>query len=128
MRSYSHDGGAVMAAASDSTKDASDKADNTDVADDDVTEAPDVQSPENLAAGQVSTSEAIVTAEEHRTAIEAEYGEWVAIQDIDIDGVPAFRRGDPVPRGHVNSGSVKKESVARRTTKAASSVIDELKA
>lgn len=49
----------------------------------------------------------------------AEYGEYIAISPINIDGVRAFNVGDPVPKSHVDGGVVDKDSVARRTTKAA---------
>jgi hypothetical protein len=69
---------------------------------------------------------AVITAEEFRSQVEREYGRWVAVQDIDINGVPAFRRGDPVPRGHVDGGIVPKDAVVGRDTKTADALYDEL--
>lgn len=51
-----------------------------------------------------------------------EYGEFVAVEPINIDGARAFNVGDPVPKGHVSSGVVDKSQVARRNTKAAEAV------
>lgn len=60
-----------------------------------------------------------MTADELRKAQEAEYGEFVAVEPIDIGGARAFNVGDPVPKSHVESGTVSQDQVARRTTKAA---------
>ena len=51
-----------------------------------------------------------------------EYGLYVAVSPINIDGVRAFNPGDPVPKGHVDRGVVDKDLVARRNTKAAEAV------
>lgn len=51
-----------------------------------------------------------------------EYGEYVAIEQIQIDGVLAFNPGHPVPKSHVDRGVVSKDQVARRNTKAAEAV------
>lgn len=51
-----------------------------------------------------------------------EYGEFIAVERILIDGVTAFNAGDPVPKGHVERGVVANEQVARRNTKAAEAV------
>jgi hypothetical protein len=48
-----------------------------------------------------------------------EYGEFVAVNVITIDGARAFNPGDPVPKSHVANGVVSKDDVARRYTKAA---------
>lgn len=69
---------------------------------------------------------ALITAEEYRTAVEKEYGRWVATENIDIDGVPAFRPGDPVPKSHVESGIVPKSSVVGRDTQTAGALYDDL--
>lgn len=42
------------------------------------------------------------TAEAHADAIREEYGKYEAIQDIPLNGVPAFHKGDRVPAGHVD--------------------------
>jgi hypothetical protein len=62
-----------------------------------------------------------MSAEELQKAQEREYGEYVATTPIDIGGVRAFNVGDPVPKSHVDSGAVSKDSVARSNTKAAES-------
>lgn len=68
---------------------------------------------------------ALVTAEEFRAAVAREYSAWVAVEDISIDGTPAFRRGDPVPKSHVESGVVDKSSVVGRNTKTAEAIFSE---
>lgn len=60
-----------------------------------------------------------MTYEELRQAQADEYGEYIAIEPITVDGVRAFNTGDAVPRSHVSGGVVDEAQVARRTTKAA---------
>jgi len=62
------------------------------------------------------------TAEEFQAAQTAEWDEYVAVEAIVLNGARAFNPGDPVPKSHVTRGVVAKESVARRTTKAAQAV------
>lgn len=64
------------------------------------------------------------TVAEQRSAIEREYGTWVALVAIDIDGGRAFNPGDPVPVSHVQRGVVSSEQVARSTTKAAAAAVE----
>lgn len=60
------------------------------------------------------------TAEEQRRAVEKEYSEYVAIQDITHDGARAYNVGDAVPAANVERwGYLDLGLVARRTTKAA---------
>ena len=59
-----------------------------------------------------------VSAEEHQAAIEAEYGVYVATEEINIGVARAFNPGDPVPVSHVTRGVVSKSQVAKRDTKA----------
>lgn len=61
-------------------------------------------------------------ADDFQAAQEAEWGEFVAVEVIAIDGVRAFNPGDPVPVSHVKRGVVDKAQVARRDTKAAQAV------
>ncbi len=63
--------------------------------------------------------------EDLRKAEQAEWGEYVALHAIDIDGVRAFNAGDPVPKSHVERGVVSKDAVARHNTKAAQAVTGE---
>lgn len=51
----------------------------------------------------------------------AEYGAYVAVHPIDIDGVRAFNPGDPVPKGHVEGSKpiVPRDLVVHPDTKAA---------
>lgn len=84
------------------------------------------EAPPPAGAKYAEDGRALITAEEHRASVEAEYGRWVATQDIDIAGVPAFRRGDPVPKSHVDSGTVPKDSVVGRDTRTADRLYDEL--
>jgi hypothetical protein len=66
-----------------------------------------------------------VQADDHRAALAAEYGKWVAVEPIDIGGARAFNVGDPVPVGHVESGVVSREAVRGVNTKAAAAVLNE---
>jgi hypothetical protein len=56
-------------------------------------------------------AEPIVTGEDRQAAFEAEYGRYVALQEIDINGVRAFNEGAPVPIGHVERGLVPLDQV-----------------
>ena len=59
-----------------------------------------------------------MTAQQYRDAQVAEYGTYVALSPIDINGARAFNVGDPVPASHVERGVVLDEQVAKTTTKA----------
>lgn len=91
-----------------------------------VTETVAAEAPPAAGATYAEDGRAVITAEEYRTAVEREYGQWVATENIDIDGVPAFRQGDPVPKSHVDSGLVSKDSIVGRNTKTAEKLFDEL--
>jgi hypothetical protein len=84
------------------------------------------QAPPPAGATYAEDGRAVLTAEEFRESVAREYSRWVAVEDIDINGVPAFRRGDPVPRSHVDSGAVPRASVVGRDTRAADAVFSEL--
>lgn len=58
----------------------------------------------------------------------SEWGAYVALEPIDINGARAFNPGDPVPASHVSRGVVSKASVAATNTKAAAVVVEEKKA
>jgi hypothetical protein len=58
------------------------------------------------------------TAEELRDAQVKEYGQYVAVSPIDINGARAFNAGDAVPTSHVERGVVLTEQVAKTSTKA----------
>lgn len=62
-------------------------------------------------------SESPATALEQQAAIETEYGTWVAVNTIFIDGARAFNVGDAVPASHVERGVVASEQVEKSTTK-----------
>lgn len=62
-------------------------------------------------------SESPTTAAEQQAAIESEYGVYVAVQTVFIDGARAFNVGDPVPVSHVKRGVVAAELVTKPTTK-----------
>lgn len=47
-----------------------------------------------------------VNASGHAAAIAAEYGTYVAVAPIFLNGARAFNAGDPVPAGHVKRGVV----------------------
>jgi hypothetical protein len=57
------------------------------------------------------------TAEDHRKAVEAEYGQWVATEQIHIDGALAFDVGHPVPVGHVKKFGLDKSGAVESTSK-----------
>lgn len=71
------------------------------------------------------------TAEELREAQAKEYGTYVAVAPIDINGARAFNEGDAVPVSHVERNVVRADQVAKVTTKAgreAAGITDEKKA
>lgn len=51
--------------------------------------------------------------EAYRDAQAAEYGVYVAAEDIFIGGGRAFNEGDPVPVSHVDRGVVTKDQVKK---------------
>lgn len=57
------------------------------------------------------------TVEEYKAAQQAEWGQYVAAEAIDIGGARAFNAGDPVPVSHVKAGAVDKSQV-KTTAKA----------
>ena len=60
------------------------------------------------------------TAEERRTQVVREYGQWVALEPIDHGGARAYNVGDPVPAGNVSRwGYDKTGRVAKAGTKEA---------
>ena len=58
------------------------------------------------------------TAAQFREALGAEWGTYVAVGDININGSRAFNAGDPVPVSHVERGVVDDTQVAKTNTKA----------
>jgi hypothetical protein len=48
------------------------------------------------------------TADDERKAREVEYGTYTAAEDIHVDGVLAFKKGDPVPVSHVKQYSLQR--------------------
>lgn len=50
-------------------------------------------------------------AEDYKTALEAEWGKWVAIEAIDFGNARAFNVGSAVPHSHVVRGVVKQSQV-----------------
>lgn len=63
-------------------------------------------------------SDAPMTAAQYREAQGAEWGTYVAVQEIEINSARAFNEGDPVPVSHVTSGLVAEHQVKNITTKA----------
>lgn len=57
------------------------------------------------------------TVEEYKAAQSAEWGRYVAAENIDIGGARAFNAGDPVPASHVDAGTVAKSQVTQIATK-----------
>lgn len=66
------------------------------------------------------------TAEELHAAQVKEYGQYVAVDKIDLHGVRAFNKGDAVPVGHVEGDTavVPRDLVAKSTTKAAQAAVE----
>ena len=60
----------------------------------------------------------ITTAAQYREAVGAEYGTYVALGPIDLEGARAFNAGDPVPVSHVDGGVVRADQVSKVNTKA----------
>lgn len=54
-----------------------------------------------------------------------EYGQYVAVEPINIGNARAFNPGDPVPASHVARGVVPESAVAKSNTKAAAAVTTE---
>jgi hypothetical protein len=66
----------------------------------------------------------LADAEAHRQAQAKEYGQYVAVQTIDIGYARAFNVGDAIPASHVERGLVPEGSYAKSTTKAAAAAIE----
>lgn len=65
------------------------------------------------------------TVEDYLKEQRDEWGTYVAIVAIDINGARAFNPGNPVPVSHVKNGVVAQADVAKTTTKAAQAVTEE---
>lgn len=62
---------------------------------------------------------------EHRNAVEKEYGEFVAVQQIFAGNALAYNVGDPVPKSNVEAhGYLDAKLVARRNTQAGRAALD----
>lgn len=59
-----------------------------------------------------------------REASRKEYGQYVAVVEIDIHGARAFNPGDPVPVSHVESGVVDSSQVVGTKTKTAAALTE----
>lgn len=66
-----------------------------------------------------------LTAQELSEAQAKEYGTYVATEQILIGGALAFRKGDPVPKSHVDREVVESSQVAKATTKAGQQAVEE---
>lgn len=51
------------------------------------------------------------TAEDRQAEVDREWGQYVATENIFIDGVRAFNEGDAVPASHVERKVVNKDQV-----------------
>lgn len=65
------------------------------------------------------------TVEDYLKAQQAEWGTYVAVVPIFVNGARAFNAGDAVPVSHVEGGIVPSSSVAKINTKAAAAVTEE---
>lgn len=70
-------------------------------------------------------ADAPLTAAQFKEALGAEYGTYVAVVPININGARAFNPGDPVPVSHVERGVVEQDQVQKNTTKAGRQAIEE---
>lgn len=61
-------------------------------------------------------AEAMAAIDAEREARAKEYGQYEAIDAIEILGARAFNAGDRVPASHVERGVVKSEQVRKLTT------------
>ena len=75
---------------------------------------PETVSPAPTAATPASPK----TVAEFQDALTSEWGTYVAIVPIDLNGARAANPGDPIPASHVKQGLVSEEQVAKRSTKA----------
>lgn len=64
------------------------------------------------------------TSEDHEKAQAVEYGAYVAVDTIYLNGARAFNVGDAVPASHVTRGVVSAEQVAKSTTRAAAAAVE----
>ena len=62
--------------------------------------------------------DAPMTAAQYREVLGEEYGQYVAVVPININGARAFNAGDPVPASHVERGVVEPDQVSKPTNKA----------
>lgn len=67
--------------------------------------------------------DAPVTAAQFREAVGEEYGQYVAVVPIDINGARAFNVGDPVPASHLARGVVDDGQVSKVSTKAGQAAV-----
>lgn len=65
------------------------------------------------------------TVEDYLKEQRDEWGTYVAVVAIDVNGARAFNPGNPVPASHVKSGVVAESDVAKTNTKAAQAVTEE---
>jgi hypothetical protein len=63
------------------------------------------------------------TLAQFREALGEEYGQYVAVTTIDINGARAFNVGDPVPVSHVERGVVGADQVKKLSTKAGQAAV-----
>jgi hypothetical protein len=66
-----------------------------------------------MAPAAKDVAEPLDDAQTFRAAQAVEWGTYIAVAPISIDGVRAFNPGDPVPVGHVTRGLVDETQVAR---------------
>lgn len=68
----------------------------------------------------------LTEAEQHTADVAKEYGQFVAVAPIDVDGMRAFNPGDPVPASTVKAHAEWKTDglVAGAKTKAAAEAVE----
>jgi hypothetical protein len=63
------------------------------------------------------------TAVQFREELGKEYGQYVAVVPIDLNGARAFNIGDPVPASHVERQVVDTDQVSRLASKAGQAAV-----
>ena len=73
-----------------------------------------VEQTAEVVASTVPVGDPTMSAREAEQARAAEYGSYIAIENIWVGNALAFRSGDPVPVSHVERGVVPKVLVEKR--------------
>lgn len=83
----------------------------------------EVEAKPATAAKPEHDAQRVTTTGDRKAETEEEWGKYVALVPIDIQGVRAFNAGDPVPIEHVKRGLVDPSEVGTRTSKVVLAVV-----